>query len=265
MGKNELLIEKNGYIATLTINRPEQRNILTPALLAQVHLTLEKWAADDSVRAVVVTGGSSHVFSAGYDIKAIPVDADPATRKFLKRGNPLDLALSSIRNFPYPVIAMLNGHAFGGGLNLAIACDIRIGADDIKTGMPPAKLGLVYPPAGLRQFVEVLGMARTREIFLTAKTYSGKAVKAMGLVDHLVPRNNLAHRTYDLATEIAGNAPLAIKGIKKILNMFGERMTLDAALFTEAENLIAMTLNSEDLKEGRAAFIEKRKPAFKGH
>ena len=264
MGTSELLIEKNGYIATLTINRPDQKNILTPELLVEIHLTMEKWAADDTVRAVVVTGGSSRVFSAGYDIGAIPVNVDPEIKELLKKNNPFDLALSSIRNFPYPVIAMLNGHMFGGGLNLAIACDIRIGTDDIKAGMPPAKLGLVYPAAGLQQFVEVLGMARTREIFLTGKTYRGSKVKAMGLVDHLVQRGDLLQRTYDMAAEIAGNAPLAIKGIKKMLNMFGERMTLDIAFLEEAEKLVAKALNSEDIKEGRAAFLDKRKPVFKG-
>ncbi len=265
MEKKELLISTNGPIATLTLNRPDQRNTLTPKLLAGIHLTLEKWAAGDTIRTVVVTGGSGPVFSAGYDIGAISMDADPENSRLLKKDNPFDLALSSIRNFPYPVIAMLNGHAFGGGLNLAIACDIRIGVDDIKAGMPPARLGLVYPPAGLQQFVEVLGMARTREVFLTGKTYCGLAVKSMGLVDHLVPREALAHKTYDLAAEIAGNAPLAIKGIKKLLNMLGDRMTLDAAVLGKAEKLVATALNSEDLKEGRRAFMDKRKPAFKGY
>lgn len=264
MEKDELLIKKNGPIATLTLNRPAQRNTLTPKLLAGIHFALKKWAVSDAIRAVVVTGGSGATFSAGYDISAISMDADPESRRLLKKDNPFDLALSSIRNFPYPVIAMLNGHAFGGGLNLAIACDIRIGADDIKAGMPPARLGLVYPPAGLQQFVEVLGMARTREVFLTGKTYSGLAVKSMGLVDHLVPREVLAHKTYALAAEVAGNAPLAIKGIKKLLNMLGDRMTLDAAVLGKAEKLVATALNSEDLKEGRRAFMDKRKPAFKG-
>jgi len=264
MEKKELLISTNGPIATLTLNRPDQRNTLTPKLLAGIHLTLEKWAAGDTIRAVVVTGGSGSVFSAGYDIGTISMDADPENRRLLKKDNPFDLALSSIRNFPYPVIAMMNGHAFGGGLNLAMACDISIGADDIKTGMPPAKLGLVYPPAGLQLFVEVLGMARVREIFLTRKTYSGSAVKAMGLVDHLVPRDDLVQRTYALAAEIAGNAPLAVRGIKKMLNMLGERMSLDAAFLAEAEKLVTTALNSEDLKEGRSAFLDKRKPIFKG-
>jgi len=262
--KDELLIKKNGYIATLTINRPEQRNTLTPELLAGIHLALGRWAADDLVRTVVVTGGTGPVFSAGYDIGAIPVDVDPEIKDMLKKDNPFDLALGSIRNFPYPVIAMLNGHAFGGGLNLAIACDIRIGTDDIKAGMPPAKLGLVYAAAGLQQFVEVLGMARTKEIFLTGRTYRGLTVKAMGLVDHLVQKDDLVRRTYDMAAEIAGNAPLAIKGIKKMLNMLGERMTLDIAFLAEAEKLVTKALNSEDIKEGRAAFLDKRKPIFKG-
>lgn len=262
--EEELIIEQQGSVGTLTIHRPERGNALSPNLLVDLHLALQQWAEQEDVRAVVVTGAGNKAFSGGYDIRAIPTDATPETNELIKKHNPLELALSSLRDFPFPTLAMMNGYAFGGGLNLAICCDIRIGEEDIKAGMPPAKLGVVYPPRGLRQFVEVLGMARTREVFFSGRTYRGAEVKEMGLVDHLVSRSELKSFTYGLAKEISENAPLSLKGIKRILNMLGESMVLSEANLKEAEGLVAGGFESLDLKEGQAAFLEKRKPRFIG-
>ena len=262
--KIELIIERQGSVGTLTINRPERGNALSPNLLVELHLALQQWAVEGDVHAVVVTGAGGKAFSSGYDIQAIPTDATPETNELMKKHNPLELALSGLWNFPYPTIAMLNGYAFGGGLNLAISCDIRVGADDIKAGMPPAKLGVVYPAKGLKQFVEVLGMARTREVFFSGRTYKGAEVRDMGLVDRLVNRTELQRVTYDLAREISENAPLSLKGIKKILNMLAEGPTMSGENRKEAERLVAEAFDSDDLKEGQAAFLEKRKPLFVG-
>ena len=222
MDDQVLLHEINGQVGTLILNRAERRNALSPELLVNLHVTLENWAQEDTVRAVVITGGkdsAAKAFSSGYDISAIPTDVPPEVSEILKNNNPLELAFDSVKNFPYPTIAMLNGYAFGAGLHLAVCCDIRIGAEDIKAGMPPAKLGLVYFPEGLKQFVAVLGMPRTREIFFTGQTYQGMELLEMGLVDHLVSRADLSQVVYEYARMIAANAPLSLKGIKKILNM----------------------------------------------
>ena len=149
-------------------------------------------------------------------------------------------------------------------MNTLMCCDIRIAADDIKAGMPPAKLGLVYHPEGLRQFIHVLGMARTREVFFAAKNYQGQELLDMGLVDHLVPRSKLKETTYRMAEEIAGNAPLSVKGSKRILNMLEDSLALTEEQLAEAEKIIGQAFNSHDLKEGQTAFIEKRKPKFIG-
>ena len=172
--------------------------------------------------------------------------------------------MHSLKNFPYPTIAMLNGYAFGAGLNTCMCCDIRIAAEDVKAGMPPAKLGLVYHPEGLKQFIHVLGMARTREIFFTGKTYQGQELLHMGLVDHLVPRSELVETAYGMAEEIAGNAPLSLKGSKRIMNMLEDSLSLTEEQLAEAEKMIGHAFNSDDLKEGQTAFIEKRKPKFTG-
>ena len=249
---------------SLKLNRPERRNALSPDLLVQMHLTLQKWAENDAVRVVVITGNSEKAFSSGYDIPAIPTEVSPEATEFLNGKNPLELAFDSVKNFPFPVIAMINGYCFGAGLNLAMCCDLRIGADHIKAGMPPVKLGLVYHPEGLSQFIEVIGMARTREIFFTGRTYKGSELKDMGLVDHLVPADKLSETVYGMAEEISKNAPLALKGTKKIINMIGKYSLIGSEYLNDAQALVVGAFNSDDLKEGQAAFIEKRNPVFTG-
>lgn len=259
-----LLQEKKNGIGTLVLNRPEQKNALSIDLLMHLHFILKEWAKDDAVRVVVITGAGDTAFSSGFDILSIPTETSPGMKETMKDENPLELALSAIRDFPYPTIAKMNGYAFGAGLNLAVCCDIRIGVDDMKAGMPPAKLGVVYPPDGLKQFIEVAGMACTRELFLTGRTYRGEQLREMGLVNHLVPRADLADTVEGLASEIASNAPLSLKGIKRILNLLGEGTPLSGNAEKEAVKIVTDALNSRDLKEGQAAFIEKRKPLFEG-
>lgn len=262
--RDVLLRQRKGNIGTLVLNRPEKNNSLSVDLLWELHQALNEWSADDTIRALVITGFGDKAFSSGFDILSIPTNLTPEMEEVLKKHNPLELAFNSIKNYPYPVIAMLNGHAFGAGFNLAICCDIRIAADDIRMGMPPARLGLVYHPEGIKQFVEALGMARTREIFFTAKTYGPQEIRDMGLVHHLVPRAELASTTYSLAEEIASNAPLSLKGTKRIINMLERSVSLDEHSLKEAEELINASFNSDDLKEGQKAFLERRKPQFKG-
>ncbi|MGB9498942.1 MAG: enoyl-CoA hydratase-related protein [Dissulfuribacterales bacterium] len=264
MGNEVLIKEKNGSIGTIIFNRPERKNSLSPELLIKLHLILKEWAEDDAIRTVVFTGSGDKAFSSGYDILAIPTDLTPEMAELMKKENPLKLAMSGVKNYPYPTIAMMNGYALGAGLNLALCCDIRVGIEDISVSMPPAKLGLIYHLEGIKQFVEVIGLARTKEIFFTARKYKGREVKEMGIVDYLVPRSELSSTTYALANEIAANAPLALKGTKRILSMLSRAVEFKDSDLKEADKIIADGFNSEDLKEGQTAFIEKRKPVFKG-
>jgi enoyl-CoA hydratase/carnithine racemase len=265
MGQSEeLLADIKGNVGTLTFHRPERRNSITPNMLVKIHETLKEWAEKDTVRAVIFTGGEGKAFSSGYDIMSIPTEVTEETKEALRASNPLELGLHSMKNYPYPTIAMINGYAFGAGANACMCCDIRIAAEDVKMGMPPAKLGLVYHPEGLRQFIHVLGMGKTREVFFTGKTYQGQELLDMGLVDHLVPRSELEETTHRMAEEIAGNAPLSLKGSKRIMNMLEDSLSLTEEQLAEAEKMIAHAFNSDDLKEGQTAFIEKRKPKFVG-
>ena len=265
MQNEELKVEKKDYILTIIFDRQEKRNSVTPEILIKLYQVLEEFSKSDDVRAVVFRGAGEKAFCAGYDIGSIPTEVPPEVQEKLKRRNPLELAFESVKNYPYPTIAMMNGYTFGAGFNLAMCCDIRIAVEDIRMGMPPAKLGLVYHPDGLKQFLDVLGMARTKEVFLTARTYRGPEAKEKGLVDFLIPRADLESFAYQLAGEITQNAPLSLKGTKKILNMFGRFWSLSEEDKKEAEALIREAFASKDLKEGQIAFLQKRKPNFTGN
>ena len=166
MDQNQLLIDERENILTLTFNRPGKRNALTPDMLIRLYEVLNSHATDDTYRAVIITGSGERAFSSGYDINAIPTTVSPELEILLQNKSPFELAVDSIVNYPYPVIAMLNGFAFGGACDLSVACDIRIAADDIQMGMVPAKLGMVYFPDGLQRFVRTIGLPRTKEMFL---------------------------------------------------------------------------------------------------
>ena len=259
-----LLVEQNGYLATLIFNRPEKRNALSPYLLLKIHEILENFSKNDDVRCVIFRGSGDKAFSSGYDITAIPTKLSPEMQEAMKTHNPLELALDNIKNFPYPTIAMINGYTFGAGFNLSVCCDIRIASDDTRMGMPPAKLGVIYHAEGLRQFIEAYGISRTRDIFFTGKTYNGKELLERGIVDYMVPKTDLESFVLDYAQKITENAPLSLKGMKKIINMFGEGMRLADDKLNEAEKIVNTGFQSNDLVEGQTAFLEKRKPKFTG-
>jgi enoyl-CoA hydratase/carnithine racemase len=263
---SEIISQCENHVGTLILNRPEKRNALSQSLLIDIHLTLKQWEERGDVWTVIIKGAGDRSFSSGYDIVSIPTNIPPEIQESLKNSNPLELALNSVKQYPYPVIAMMNGYAFGAGLNLAICCDIRIAVDTIKIGMPPAKLGLVYHPEGLKQFIEVIGISKTKELFFTARTYTSMQAKEMGIVDYLISEKDLKSFTYEMADDITSNAPLSICGTKKIFNMLTRStFQISAPDMIETERLIVDAFNSDDLKEGQMAFLEKRKPCFKGH
>lgn len=265
MTDNEILLQEvRDHIGTLTLQRPQKRNSLSLELLIRIHMALDAWADDGDVRVAVITGAGDKAFSAGYDISAIPTDITPEMAEIIRSSNPLTLALSSVADFPFPTIAMMNGYAYGAGLNLALCCDFRIAVEEVVVSMPPAKLGVVYPPEGIRQFVEVVGMPRTREIFLTGRKYAGREVLDMGLVNRLVPAEGLAEAVYGLAREMAANAPLSLRGTKRVLGLFRDSLSLKEEGEKEAEKLILQACESRDFIEGQRAFFERRTPDFIG-
>jgi len=269
MAGDILLRERKGKVGVLVLNRPEKANALSLELISELTKALEQWSKDEGIRVLVLRGSGTRAFCAGFDIPSIPADFEEEDnrKKILKSINsrmPLPELMVGLKNYPYPTIAMLNGVAVGAGFNLAMCCDLRIASDQVQMGITPARLGLVYFPEGIKQVVEALGTARAREVFFTGAIYGPAEVKNMGLVHQMVPVSELENATFQLAEQIAENAPLSLKGMKKILNMLESGMSLSESERREAESLMANSFCSKELKEGIQAFLQKRKPKFDG-
>lgn len=260
----ELCVETEGAICTLIINRPEKRNRLTPACLLEMTDVLSKLSKEDKIKTVVIRGSGDQVFSAGYDLSSLPTHPSDETGKQLKETPPLEQALLAIQDFPYPVIAMVNGSIYGGACELVVGCDLRIAATHAKMSMPPAKLGLVYPYTGYRRFFNVLGLSRTLEIFLTGREYDSRRCLNMGMWNYVIESEKLEAFTYSLAKEISENAPLSLRGSKRTLYKIAENVVLTEKEEDKLRSMFIRSLGSEDLEEGKRAFMEKRKPCFKG-
>jgi enoyl-CoA hydratase/carnithine racemase len=254
-----LLDEPAPGVARLTIHNPGKRGALDHAILDAFARTLPELDAG----CVIVTG-HERIFSAGYDIGDLPesVFADEAEKLI---AHPFAAAIDALENHPRPVLAALNGHAIGGGLELALACDLRIAAEGIRLGMPPAKLGLVYSHTGIRKFIDVVGAARTRELFLTGRRIDAADAHLWGLVNWTCPGEELEQRALEVAVEMAGNAPLAQLGNKRVIRAVLEA---EAELAPEVEaeliELRRACFSSEDFREGVRAFAEKRAPRWQG-
>jgi enoyl-CoA hydratase/carnithine racemase len=177
--------------------------------------------------------------------------------------HPFHDAIEALDAYPYPIVAQLGGHAIGGGLELALTCDLRVAAAGIRVSMPPAKLGLIYSHTGLRRFVEVCGVARTAELFFTGHAVDSERAERMGLVNEVVAPERLEERVLELATEIAGNAPLSLAGNKRVLRALRDPR-LPEELERELIELRESCFRSEDFREGVRAFAEKRKPLWRG-
>ena len=259
-GGGRLLVEEPvPGVVRLTISNPGKRGALDHAILDGFASTLPGLDA----RCVIITG-EGRMFSAGYDISDLPesVFADEAERLI---AHPFAAAIDAIDAYPLPTVAALNGHTIGGGLELALACDLRIAATPIALGMPPAKLGLVYSHTGIRKFIDAIGAPRTRELFLVGRRIDAETAAAWGLVNDVVEPEALADHALELAREIVGNAPLSLAGNKRVIRAVLEaEAQLDPVVERELIELRRACFSSEDFREGVRAFAEKRPPRWRG-
>jgi enoyl-CoA hydratase/carnithine racemase len=253
------LDEPAPHVSRLTIDNPAKRNALDHDILDALADVLPKLEA----RCLLLTA-EGKVFSAGYDIGALPQD-DFARAAEAIVAHPFTAAIEALDAYAFPVLAALNGHAIGGGLELALSCDLRVCSADARLGMPPARLGLVYSHTGLRKFLDAVGAPRTRELFFTARNVGAQEALNWGLVGEVLPAAEVAARGVELAAEIAANAPLSLVGNKRVIRELLEaRGALDPAVEEELVALRDACFGSEDFFEGVRAFAEKRAPRWQG-
>jgi enoyl-CoA hydratase/carnithine racemase len=255
-----LVDEPAAGVVRLTISNPAKRNALDHPILDAITATLAQ-AAD--ARCLMITGAHG-MFSAGYDIGEIP------TEEFEERAerlvaHPFTEAIDALERFPHPTLAMLPGHTIGGGLELALSCDLRVAKAEIKLGMPPAKLGLVYSHTGVRRFIDAIGAPRTRELFLLGRHIDAATALQWGLVTRVAPEAELEALAIELAIELAGNAPLAQSGNKRVIEaLLGAEGTLEDDVERELIELRRASFASQDMREGMRAFAERRAPRWTG-
>jgi enoyl-CoA hydratase/carnithine racemase len=247
-------------VARIRISNPERRGALDHELLD----ALGEEVRGQDARCLLLTGDGP-VFSAGYDIGNFTDDEAFSEQAESLVAHPFTEAIEAIEAYPYPVIAAINGYAIGGGLELAVSCDIRIAARGVKMGMPPAKIGLIYSHTGLRKFIEVCGVGATSELFYVGRNVDADRACALGLVNHVVEPDELDATALAMAAEIGGNSPLSLAGNKEIMRTLrGYGISLPEEVARRMVRLRESCFSSGDFVEGIRAFAEKRPPRWKG-
>ncbi len=259
-----LIDEPAAQVVRLTISNPAKRNALDHPILDAISATLSELAATDAATRCVLITGAHGMFSAGYDIGEIPAEEFEERAEKLV-AHPFTEAIDALEAFPYPTVAMLPGHTIGGGLELALSCDMRVALEGIKLGMPPAKLGLVYSHTGLRRFIDAIGVPRTRELFLLGRYIEAPTALDWGLINRIATAERLEPLTLEIASELAGNAPLAQRGNKRVIaELLHAEGELAGDIERELIELRQASFASEDMREGMRAFAEKRPARWNG-
>jgi len=254
-----IVYEKSEGIATITLNRPEALNAFSKEVVSEVLQALEDIRSDESVRVVILTGAGEKAFSAGADIKAmIGMNASKA-RELSLMGEKLCLALENLEK---PVIAALNGYALGGGLEVAMSCDLRIASENSRMGQTEINIGLIPGWGGTQRLTRLVGRTKAKEMIFTGKMIDARTAEQLGIVNMVVPADKFREAVRQFALELASKAPVAIKVAKSLIDK-GAEIGLDSALALEREGF-GVVASTEDLQEGVNAFAGKRKPVFKG-
>jgi methylmalonyl-CoA decarboxylase len=260
-GKMDLIVtDFSENIGTIKFNNQKKRNSLSTGMILEIVDSIIEFK-NKKARAIILRAEKGvEVWSSGHDITEL---AKPGTDP-LSYDNPLELLLRTVENFPAPVIAMLEGSVWGGACELAFTCDILIGAPNVTFAITPAKIGVPYNSNGILHFINMLGMSAVKEMFFTAKPVSAEKAEKLGLLNYIIPLEDIESFTYDFTKELIKNSPLAIAVIKEQLNILGKAHPLTPAAFERIAQLRKTVYQSDDYIEGIKAFLEKRKPVFTG-
>ena len=254
-----IIYEKSEGIATVTLNRPEALNAFSREVVEEILQALEDVRNDENVRVVVLTGAGEKAFSAGADIKSMSGMTVLKARELSLMGEKLCLALE---NFEKPVIAALNGYALGGGLEVAMSCDLCIASENARMGQTEINIGLIPGWGGTQRLTRLIGRTKAKELVFTGRMIDAKTAQQLGIINMAVPPDKFKETVRQFALELASKAPIAVRVAKTLINK-GADIGLDSAVALEREGF-GVVASTDDLKEGVSAFTEKRKPIFKG-
>jgi enoyl-CoA hydratase len=254
-----LIVEREGGVAVVTVNRPKLLNALNSQTLDELRRTMLAFQRDADVRAVVITGAGEKAFMAGADINELAVLTPVDGRSYALRGQHV---LNLIEHLGKPVIAAINGYAVGGGCELAMACTLRIAADTARLGQPEINLGIIPGYGGSQRLARLVGSGRALELLLTGDQIPAAEALRIGLVNRVVPAAELMSEVRALASKLASKAPVAVRYILDAVSR-GMQMSLGEAQALEA-SLFGLVASTDDMREGTSAFLQKRQPEFKG-
>lgn len=254
-----IIYEKKEGIATIILNRPEALNAFSKEVIEEILRALEDVRTNEKIRVVVITGAGEKAFSAGADIKAMAGMTALKARELSSIGERLCVA---IENLEKPVIAAINGYALGGGMEVAMACDLRIASENARMGQTEINIGLIPGWGGTQRLTRLVGMTKAKELVFTGRMIDARTAEQIGLLNMAVSADKFGEVVHQLAVDLASKAPVALKVAKALITK-GANISLDAALELEREGF-GVIGSTDDLKEGTSAFAEKRKPEFKG-
>jgi enoyl-CoA hydratase len=259
MTYENLLVDRDGPIAILTVNRPKALNAMNQATLRELRAAMEALDADPGVGVVIVTGGGEKAFVAGADISEMAAFGPQQAEEHARRGQAVVAAFERARK---PTIAAINGYALGGGLELALACDIRIASENAQVGLPEVSLGTIPGFGGTQRLSRIVGTGVAKELVLTGRRVKADEALRIGLVNRVVPQAELMETAKQMARDILANGPYAVRLAKEVIDR-GAQVDRDHGLDIE-QKAFGLTFATHDQKEGMRAFLEKRKAAWKG-
>ncbi len=260
MNFDNLIISNDGAIRTITINRPEKLNALNRAVIKELSEALKEAEDDNLIRVVILTGAGEKAFVAGAYISEFAHFSDEEGQKLSAEGH--KLLFNAVEKMGTPVIAAVNGFALGGGLELAMSCHIRVASDNARVGLPEVSLGVIPGYGGTQRLAQFIGKGRALEMITTAQMVTASEAHQMGLMNHVVPQEELMAKCQEIAKKISRNSPVAIKAAIRAVNA---QYTENVDGYSVEIDAFGSCFGSNDFKEGTAAFLEKRKPNFSGN